>query len=114
MDGFFEEAKLKHEDVKLEALALWGRLDDPAYDSPGDPEEGFPKPAIEMTKRGRRRAEESIACGSNRTRKSLRDFERSAQTHGDVGAEIGRLAEYPLAKKKYTSIAKRLMGRISF
>ena len=99
---------MRREDTKLVALALWERLGAPVYDSPEEPEEGFSRQAIEMAKRGRRRTEETAACGSNRARKSLRDYERSALKHGDLDAEIGRLSEYPMARRKYANIMKGL------
>ena len=103
--------KEHHDSVKKEALALWNRLDAPVYDSPMIPEAGFSSKAIEMAKRGRRCVEETAVCGSTKTRKSIRDFERSAARHGSVEEEVIRLSEYPVARERYLSIMNHLRQR---
>ena len=109
---FLRRQKSKHEDAKLEDLALWDRLDAPVYDSPLIPESGFSEKAIEMAIRGRRCSEETVACGSTKTRKAIRDHERSAAKHGDVDAEVERLSEYPRARRRYMEIANCLHERV--
>ena len=98
--SYLRQQRDQHDRVNDEALALWARLDDPVYDSPAIPESGFPTSAVEIAKRGRRCAEETAVCGSNKTRKAIRDHERSAAKHGDEEAEADRLTEYPIREEE--------------
>ena len=107
---FLRRQKSKHEDIKLEAPALWERLDAPVYDSPLTPEYGFSEKEIVMAKRGRRCSEETAVFGSTKTRKAIRDHERSAAC--DVGAEIERLSEYPRSRRRYVKIVSGLHERV--
>ena len=49
---------------------------------------------IDMASSGRQCAVESEAFGRTQTRKSFRNFERSAREHGNATAEEERLLEY--------------------
>ena len=71
-------------------------------------EKGVSEEAINAAKRGRQCAFGSFACGCNQTRRSTRDYERSAQRYGDVNVEAGRLLGYPHARTRYTQVASAL------
>ena len=94
----------RHVTVKEEALKLWKRLDNPAVDSPLNPEKGFSLEAINVAKRGRQCAVESSVCGSTATRRAIRNWERSAKNNGDPTAEAQRLMEYPRATQRYLDV----------
>ena len=72
-----------HRDMKKLAVQIWTRMDNPVFDSPELPEEGFPDEAIAIAKRGRRCTMETEAIGSNLTKRAIRDHERSALRHGN-------------------------------
>ena len=100
-----------HRKVKSDAMRLWARLDNPVYDSPINPEEGFSEEAILVAKRGRRCTMETHFLGSIQTKKRVRDYERSAKFYGNDEEQLKRLEEYPRALKSYQGIVRRLRQR---
>ena len=71
-----------HERAKEEARAIWKRLGRPTADCPAYPEYEMADAAAAAAKRGRQCIVEPYACGSNQTRRALRDHERSARKEG--------------------------------
>ena len=55
-------------------------LGNPVFDSPMNPEAGFPEAVLSSGKRGRRRAFETEWLGSNAPKSAIRDYERSAKS----------------------------------
>ena len=108
MVGVQTDARRKHEQVKRDARKFWRRIDYPTDDFPDNPEHGFADDAIEMKEQDPQCAPESDACGSNRTRREIRNSERSEKKYGNVIAEAERLLEYPRATKRDTEIMKEM------
>ena len=106
-----KDMEAKHRQVKTEAKRLWFLLGNPVYESPINPEAQFSSEAATLAKRGKRCTTEAVAQGSTRTRKEIRDFERSAQRHGNDQEQVERLREYPTALADYQRILRKLRAR---
>ena len=109
-----QKGERKHMRHKEEAKRLWTLLGNPVYDAPLNPETLFAPEAIAIAKRGRRSTMETIVCGSNATKKAIRDHERSALKRGDVMAGVHRLREYPDALIAYKKIVEKVKKRRSY
>lgn len=102
----------KNKSAKEQEMKLWGRLGNPAFDSPQNPEALFSDEALAIAKRGRMCAVESAFVGSNVTKRSIRDHARSARRHGNSREEVGRLCEYPEAVTKYKNILRQFRSTV--
>ena len=106
--AFLKKQEEDHDRIKVEAKTIWMRMDSPTSDCPLYPECGMSDGAVAAAKRGRQCTMESFACGSNQTRKALRDHERSAKLKGKVTLEADRLREYPEARRRYVELMSEL------
>ena len=108
--AFLKKQEEAHGRIKVQAKTIWMRMDFPTADCPLYPECGMSDGAAAAAKSGRQCTMGSFACGSNQTRKALRDHERSARLKGDVALEEDRLREYPDARRRYMRLASELQN----
>ena len=114
--AFPKQKEDTHGQVAKESQRMWRRLRTRTADSPDYHEHGAPDEAINAEKRGRQCSLESCARGSNRTRRSIRDLERSAKRYGNINIDEERLIGYPRARTRYVhfmSELRRMAGRDS-
>ena len=84
----------EHREWKKQAMELWGTLGNPVYESPMDIEAEYHAEVLNIAKRGRQCTLGTAVLGSTKTKRAIRDHERSDKRRGE-SVEVARLKKSP-------------------